>query len=1216
MDINLLKSSRWLRCVLWFVLSVIVVWCAGWLAVPPLVRNQIEKQASEALGRAVTVGRVDFKPWTLELTLDDIAVARAPGIKDASPQLEIKQLYIDAELQSLWRMAPVMDAFEVKSPHLNVTHLGGGRYDIDDVLSRLTAPSASSNSGPVLFALYNLALSTGSIDFFDQSVNQTHQLRDLQVSLPFLSNLASQRTVLVEPHLAFLLNGSQFDTRAQGTPFVQTSAGEARFKLAAFNLAPYLAYLPASLPVQLGAAVLDADLKIAFEQSPEMRVGLGGTIQASAVKLAARPASGTSTRKSAMEGASLLEFDQLKITLDDVRPLERVVRLAAVELIQPRLTVHRNQAGQLNLVTVFSPSNAMKIVAGHAGDTGGRASNDAKERVWTVDVAKVLLHQGALDWTDEATTPSARLAVRDLALDASGFAWPLVSPVPWRGSANLMAQAKGEGLPGQSGRLTFSGAGTGQSGQAELSLADGALSWIAPYMAQFMVPEVNGSLTTELLVNWQTGVNRMSPVDVTVLARQLTLDQLAVTQEGRRLVDVKKVELTQAQLDLTRQTVTMGTVSVVQPQLDVRRAVDGRWMYETWLKPEQAPEATVPLAGSDRPAKRWGVAVNDLRLQGGSVKFADSFLAQPVAFTLSGLAVGLKNFSTHSDKPFSGQVSSLIRTGQAGAGRLDWRGTVGLAPLSVDGRINADQVPVQAFGGYFAEAVNLELVQAFAGIKGQMSYAETALGPVLGFGGDVAVDDLWATARVPGQLPMAEKLLSWRRLSLQGLELAVAPDTATRLSVKSTALNDFFARIVLNESGRLNLQDVMKKSSASGPPAAAQKPDAVISVGPVVLRGGNVYFSDHFIQPHYSTQLTGLDGQLSAFSSVAQPGQTGLADLELRGRAEGTAALEITGKLNPLTTPVALDINGRVRDLELPPFSMYSVRHAGYGIERGKLGVDVHYAVQPDGQLTANNKIVLNQLTFGDKVDGAPTSLPVKLAVALLADRNGVIDIDLPISGSLNDPQFKLGPIVFKLIVNLVTRAITAPFSLLGAALGGEADAVSVVTFEPGSAVLEAGMKPGLDKVAQVLLDRPSLKMTVVGWVSPEAERPAFQRQQFKTLVYSEKRHAGAGEGVVTESEYPALLKTVYRRANFKKPSNMLGMMKDLPVPEMEALLLDHFSVTDDALHELALQRGVAVRDYLASQKLPLDRLFLGAVKTAPSGAKWSPRAELNLSSP
>jgi len=346
-----------------------------------------------------------------------------------------------------------------------------------------------------------------------------------------------------------------------------------------------------------------------------------------------------------------------------------------------------------------------------------------------------------------------------------------------------------------------------------------------------------------------------------------------------------------------------------------------------------------------------------------------------------------------------------------------------------------------------------------------------------------------------------------------------------------------------------------------------------------------------------------------------------LADLELRGRAEGSAALEITGKINPLARPLALDVRGKVRDLELPPLSPYAVKYAGYGIERGKLSVDVSYLIKPDGQLTATNSLVLNQLTFGDKVDGAPNSLPVKLAVSLLADRNGVIDLNLPISGSLNDPQFSIGPVIWKVITNLIAKALTSPFSLLASALGGS-DELSNVSFALGSSVLTADARQGLDKVAQALVDRPGLKVTVLGTASLEAEREALKRERLRGLLLAEKRRQAAVAGqdtvavtAVTDAEYPALLKEVYRRADITKPRNLVGFAKTLPAPEMEALLLTSIGVNEDAMRELALSRGVAVRDYLAAKQLESERLFLGAAKTVPPQTDWRPRAELSLTS-
>ena len=383
-------------------------------------------------------------------------------------------------------------------------------------------------------------------------------------------------------------------------------------------------------------------------------------------------------------------------------------------------------------------------------------------------------------------------------------------------------------------------------------------------------------------------------------------------------------------------------------------------------------------------------------------------------------------------------------------------------------------------------------------------------------------------------------------------------------------------------------------------------------------------FNDRFVKPNYSANLSELAGRLGAFSSVgAAPGQPPqLAELALKGRVEGTATLEIAGQVNPLAKPLALDIRAKVRDLELPPLSPYAIKYAGYGIERGKMSVDLGYLVKPDGQLTASNKIVLNQLAFGEKVEGAPASLPVKLAVALLADRHGVIDLDLPVSGSINDPQFSLGGVIWKVITNLIVKAVTAPFSLLASAFGGSSSEASSVAFAPGTAALSPAAKESLDKVAKALVERPQLTMTVTGESRLDVEQGAWKQERLKQLVRAEKRRAGiavAGgaaadaEISVSEAEYPALLKGVYQRADIVKPKNVAGLAKELPQAEMEALLLAAITVPEDAMQQLAVRRGVAVRDYLASRELPTTRLFLGAPKTASSDEKWAPRADLKL---
>ncbi|WP_436153966.1 DUF748 domain-containing protein [Polaromonas sp. LjRoot131] len=1299
------RSPLWRRRAAWALGALLLLWALAYAALPPILKSQLEKIASEKLGRQVTVGAVDFRPWSLELTLRDLAIAKAgaAGIPQESPQLSIKRIYIDAELESLLRLAPVADAVQVDEPVAFLAHKGEGRYDIDDILERLKTPADQPAGDPPRFAVYNIVVSGGRLDFTDQSVGKTHALRELNLSVPFLSNLKSQREIKTSPHLAFKLNGSSFDTAAEGTPFAQTHKTDATLTLRGLDLNPYLAYWPASLPFKLQSAVLHADAKVAFEQTPATVVRISGTVTAEKVRLqvagqapAAVPAPAPAGKRGGTGGEAppaprpdLLAFERLQVSMADVRPLEQFVKLAAVELSAPALSVVRDRAGRLNLLppAAAAATKNEADTSGSAKAPAGKASNPANSGAsakapvntpWKVQVARVAVRAGRVNWRDETLASPADIRLSGLVLNATAIAMPFSAGAPLQFDGSVGLEPPAAPVPSKAGArpaapqppaaptlLSFKGSATDQAAELTAQVAAWPLGMAAKYVGQFLLPALNGQLDAELGIHWQAASGD-KPQLLQLTAPQIALSEVQLAQGKLSLVSVKRVDLAQVDIDLTGQSFKAARLQLTQPKAVVDRGSDKRWMYERWMvspgKAAVPPSPPSPTDAATRAAApAWAVAINDVQLEGGSMSFSDKAGARPVAFEvtaakaqLGGLLLDDRPASREqAAKPMPLTASLRLAAGRFEPGKVDFNGSLGLAPLQAQGRLLVDRLPVQAFEPYFADILNIELLRADASFKGKMAYRQLPAGPQAQVTGDVSLEEFRANTLAP-----SEDLLAWKALNLRGFHVALDPGKATRVEVKETVLSDFFARVIVMPDGRINLQDLVKSKEAAvagGTPSAAAAPasapvappktvaaDAkgaqaaaalppVVSFGPISLINGKVLFSDRFVKPNYSADLSDLTGKLSAFSSLPPPAPAGgapvaapaMADLELRGRAEGTASLEILGKLNPLAKPLALDIKGKVRDLELPPLSPYSVKYSGYGIERGKLSVDVSYLVQPDGKLTATNKVILNQLSFGEKVPGSTASLPVKLAVALLADRNGVIDIDLPISGSLNDPQFSLGPIIVKVIVNVIVKAITSPFSLLANAFGGGGDELSTVGFAAGSAELGPEAKAGLDKVAKALADRPSLRLTVVGTSSVEAEREGFKRERLDALVRAEKRRITVKEGGTTSAavsispaEYPALLKEVYKRADMPKPRNLIGLAKDLPVAEMEKLLLADIQVNDSAMRELAVQRGVAVKDYLASRDLPPERLFLGAAKAVPPEAKWTPRAELNLAMP
>jgi hypothetical protein len=1266
MDAASLKQNKWVRRGIVAVLALLALWIVAWLAVPPIAKSQLEKIASEKLGRQVTVGKIDFKPWTLELALNDLRIATADGSR---PQVAVKRIYADAELQSLVRLAPVIDAVTIDAPAILLTHLADGKYDIDDILAKLAAtPPSDPNAEPARFAIYNISIKNGAVDFDDQTVKRRHELRGFALDVPFLSNLASKRDVNTEPKLAFALNGSKFDSAALTTPFAKSRKTDAHVQFKGLDLAPYLGYVPGGLPVKLQAGSLDADLKIDFQQAATAGLKITGTVEAHGAKLG-----------DAL-GRDLLGFDSLKLALADVRPLESVFHLSEVSVANPKLAVARDAKGQLNLLATDPATGAAEKVAPPAAAASAPNGKVPEKPKLKVQVDKIALSGGRIGWRDETVQPAAAIEASALALDLAGVTWPMEKPAQFSGSTAIGGAT-----------LKFQGSATDKKADVQTEVDALPLSLAAPYLAHSLEPTLDGKLSGQIDVAWDQP-------DLRFKARRLAADGLALTQAKTALASVGRFELVDAEVDMTKHTLNVASFTATNPKVNVERDSEKRWMFERWLKapangngaqakvaapkPAGAGPAAAPPGANTKP---WALTIGTLAVKDGTLSYADKASATPVAVEFTALNVNAQKIAPDTATVSPLQISGRIGSRRSEPGRFDYKGNLVLKPLAAEGRLDVASFPAHAFKAYYADALNVDIRRAFASYRGTVRYSSAPAGMTLKLAGDTALDDFRANSisltQSPGFDRNTNQLLSWKTLSLRGLQVSMAPNAAPAVDVRETTLTDFFARVIVDPTGRLNLVNLTKKGEADanaaaaasaeaktrrslggtttttrpplqaggGAPASAESmvggspepsrpasapvataqaeadagPKPVINFGPMSLVNGRIDFTDLFVKPNYSADLSELTGKLSSFSSNPPKGESGrpaLADLELRGKAQQTAALEITGKLNPLVKPIELDITAKMRDLDLAPLSPYSVRYSGHGIERGKMSMDVNYKIAPDGQLTATNKLVLNQLQFGEEVQGAPNSLPVRLAVALLADRNGVIDVDLPLSGSLNDPQFSIGPLIFKAVVNLIVKAATAPFNLLTGGLGGGSSESSTVTFDAGSSVLGTSAKESLDKVVKALTDRPTLQMTVVGTASLEKERDAYQRQRLRQLAQAEKRRvavrggqAGTDVPPVTDAEYPELLTAVYKRADITKPRNMVGLTKDLPVKEMENLLLASIPVDEESIRQLAVERGAVVRDYLLEKKLPSERLFLGAVKTTASGADWKPGAELKL---
>ncbi|HEX7249714.1 MAG TPA: DUF748 domain-containing protein, partial [Burkholderiales bacterium] len=743
----------------------------------------------------------------------------------------------------------------------------------------------------------------------------------------------------------------------------------------------------------------------------------------------------------------------------------------------------------------------------------------------------------------------------------------------------------------------------------------------SPVPLRLRVP--SGRLDTRLALTFSmTPDNQLQALS---LSGSASLQDLKVQQaDGAPLAAIGGLAVHLGSLDLLKQRAVVNSVRIERPELDLTRAKDGR-LNLLAVVPAASGGAQAKPAPSEGPAFTFSVA--EIALADGQLRFTDQSPEKPFRLALENVELNVAALGNEPEARATVKFAGDVKDG----GKLGYGGTLHLAPPATEGALEVTGLRLRAFAPYVEQVLNVLITGGALSTKGRLSVEAPEDAPLrIAYRADASVANFASLDK-----PTSQDLLSWKALAVTGIDFELEP---LKVAAGQVTLSDFYSRLIVNAEGTLNLQALVRDSGTTGAepdakqaaepskgpePAAAQAPSGAsqpstaaeaaggaplnIRLGKIALRGGRVSFSDFFVTPNYTVMLTSVEGSVTEIT----PDKAG--DVALRGRIHQTAPLEVAGMLNPLAKELFIDLKASARDIELSPLTPYAVKYAGYGIEKGKLSVKVSYLVE-NGKLAAENNIYLDQLTFGERVERpTATQLPVLLAVALLKDKNGVIDINLPISGSLDDPEFSLGGIIVQVFVNLIVKAVTAPFAFLGSLFGG-GEELAFLEFDPGSARLDAEDEGKLKTLAKALEERPGLKLDASGRIEPDADREALKRIAVDRQIKAAKLKDTGGkatdaasldEVTVDPKEHEKYLTAAYRAAKFERPRNAIGMLKDLPLPEMEQLMLANAQVSEDDLRLLAGARAQAAKDWLVETgKIPAERVFIVAPKMNPEGIK------------
>ena len=816
--------------------------------------------------------------------------------------------------------------------------------------------------------------------------------------------------------------------------------------------------------------------------------------------------------------------------------------------------------------------------------------------------------------------------------------------------------------------------------EGELKLFNFALNKYAPLYQDLVNLEIrDGVIALDVKYQFEMeATNRIAAMSDSAFA----LRDLKVGAPGdtNNLAELPALSVTGMSADLQNHSATINAINARDAKLYLSRNKDAAINVVELAKPS-VPDAAVSdgillLLRSVTNAvtlllnttNDWRGSLKAVDFTNCAVHLEDEVNSRPARLDLTDIAFSARNISNLPGTNLDAALSLQWNTN----GSIKTVISAALLPPTAEVQIDVDKLDLGTLDPYLEPKVNLFILGSEVGLHGKVNLATPANAlPQVTFHGDARLDHFRTVDGV-----MGEDLLKWDSLQFNGIDANLNPQT---VAIREIFVDNAYARLVIETNKTINLLNALRLTNTNTPAttetniAAAKtaradarpnEPQATVtnaslpqvSIGTIVITNTALSFSDRSMQPNVNLAIESVNGTIAGLSSE----QLQHADLDLHAKVDGVGPVAITGNINPFSGTQTNNIKIAVSNVDLTPASPYAGKFAGYQIAEGKLDLDLVYEIVGE-KINSKNVITLDQFNFGDKVESKDaTHLPVRLAIALLKDREGKIVLDVPIQGDLNDPKFRIGKVVVRVIENILVKVATSPFSLLGAVFGGGGEELGQQDFAQGSAELTAADKGRLDSLLKGLYARPALNLEIIGSVDADGDREGLQRaaldQQIRTRLWQKFRKAEQAtntvdaivltpevrekwvkrlyaEAIASGKITPQLIaansnliayaaqvlprKIIYEKGAAKMESGMNTQSKStatnavyqtklVPPPDPnEAVLLVTIPVSEGDLETLAASRAHAVQAYLlASGKVTPARLFLKQGELRQGGSK------------
>jgi uncharacterized protein involved in outer membrane biogenesis len=780
------------------------------------------------------------------------------------------------------------------------------------------------------------------------------------------------------------------------------------------------------------------------------------------------------------DGADLAAFDLLRADLEVAGIFRRALRFKEIRVERPSIAARILADGRPSVSDLMESNSAA-------------ASTPYQPPRLIVD--RLTVNGGVIQFTDASHHPLHQSRFEPLSLDVKDLI-----TIPQEKGSHTITIGIGEGA-----ELHWTGQQTVEplSFTGKLDIKGLELRGLWDYFGEGQMLDVaDGRADLTIPYDISRGTDRQ--MHVTVDSASATVHTLVVRAAGESTdwLTVPEVRVTDVKAGWPASSVVVGGVRIAGPRALVRLEQDGMLNWSKALPPT--------TESSTKPA--WMFRLASFDIDGGSVAFEDLGQQPATNLDLADLVVHASEITGNAARPIP--LTARARLGERGT--LEGSGTIAPSPMAADVKFAVSDIDLVPLRPYIQTLQGARFGSGKATLQGQVAVSGDNQAIKLAANGSVDEVEL--------QDMGGERLVAWQKMAIDGLTIEDPPN---RLRVRALTVDQPFAKILIDKNGNLNLTTLTTgKESASppSPPGEAAGPARTVEINTVELRNGTAEYTDQSMLLEFRAMIHSAGGtirDLSSFSSAP-------ATLAIEGRVDETGYVKAGGTLRLADPMAASEISVEFRSIEMPTLTPYFAEFAGYRIRQGVLDLDVRYTVS-DRRLLGNHRVLARDLNLGDKVDGSKAApLPIRLAVALLKDKDGRINLDVPIEGTVDSPEFAYRKVFWAAVRTILGNAVKAPFRALGRLFGRDEDDLELVEFDPGRSDLLPAEQATLGRIAEQIAQRRDLTISVEGRFDPVADTDALKRAKLEKLIESRRDTAAAAAAAAGGSTLETILEGLF----------------------------------------------------------------------------------------